>query len=311
MSKFALIGCGYWGMNILRTSKNLGQLDFVIDDDEKKLEQISQDYQVAKITFESALNSDEIKNFYISTPAETHFEIAKKLLLNYKNVFVEKPITLDIQEAEELIHIAEENKSILMVGHLLQYHPAIIKIKELINDKLLGKLKRVICKRASLGKVRSHEDVLWSFSPHDISLINYFCAGKVYNIQRNRVKVFSDNYDRYAVDFMYGDTYVSLEADWGQIIKKQSLELYFEKGIFYFDDADPEKKIIFHNVDFNKSTLMEKVQTTKKHLDFDNSSSPLENELAHFKECVKSNSQPITDGFEGLACLKLLRVLSE
>ncbi|MHA1385525.1 MAG: Gfo/Idh/MocA family protein, partial [Candidatus Helarchaeota archaeon] len=171
--KIAIIGCGYWGKNLIRNFYELNSLHSICDVDENKLKLFKEQYPKLEICtdYRDLLNSPEIDSVVISTPATTHYFIARESLLMDKDVFVEKPIALNYKDGEELVALAREKNKILMVGHVLEYHPAIIKLKELIDHGELGKIKYIYSNRLNLGKFRTEENILWSFAPHDISII--------------------------------------------------------------------------------------------------------------------------------------------
>ena len=171
--KLGLIGGGYWGKNLIREFNNTGVLHTICDINVDALKNYNELYPNVETTtsWDDVLNNEEITAVCIALPAEMHYNFSKKSLLAGKDVYVEKPITLDIHEAEELVKIAKEQEKILMVGHLLHYHPAIVKIKSMINEGKIGRVKNIVANRLSLGIFRKHENVLWSFDPHDISVI--------------------------------------------------------------------------------------------------------------------------------------------
>ena len=175
--KIALIGSGYWGKNIQRDLYNLNSLDTVCDLNDNVLNTIKQKYPSVNITkdWNSVLSNKEITAVMIALPAELHYKFAREALENNKDVFVEKPLSLNVNEAEELVKIAEEKEKILMVGHVLRYHPCVKKIEEMVKRGEIGKLYYIHCSRKNLGKIRQKENVLWSFAPHDISLILSLC----------------------------------------------------------------------------------------------------------------------------------------
>ena len=148
MLKVGLIGCGQWGKNLIREFNNLKVLNSICDLNENLLEDYKKKYPNIKTTndWNTVLNDDTINCVCISLPSELHYSFAKKSLLSGKDVFVEKPITLNINEAEELIEIAKKHNKILMVGHILHYNPAVEKIKEIINEGKIGKIKNIISK---------------------------------------------------------------------------------------------------------------------------------------------------------------------
>src|SRR4030095_9299656 len=176
--KIAVIGCGKWGLNHVRTAFKIfgNNLKYCCDNlpgNEKKVKEISDEIIFSK-DYCDIIRDPEVKAVIVSTPAETHFEITKERLLAGKNVLVVKPITLNSDQAKILDEISREKKLVLMVGHLLLFHPAILKIKEFLNDGKLGRLQYIYSNRLNLGTIRAEENILWSFAPHDISVIQFF-----------------------------------------------------------------------------------------------------------------------------------------
>ena len=169
----AVIGCGYWGKNLVRNFYELGVLHSMCDVDEEQLASLKQKYPEAAICYDyrQELKNPEIRAVAVATPAVTHFQIAKESLLANKDVFVEKPLALTYSEGAKLISLAKERNRILMVGHILEYHPAIIKLKEIVDKGELGNVKYIYSNRLNLGKFRTEENILWSFAPHDISVV--------------------------------------------------------------------------------------------------------------------------------------------
>ena len=175
--KLGLIGGGYWGKNLIREFNNCKVLHTICDINEEAIKKYNSLYPHIKTTnnWDHVLNDSSITAVCISLPAHLHYLFTKKSLLAGKDVYVEKPITLDIKEGEELVKIAKGKKKILMVGHLLHYHPCIQKIKEIISEDKIGKVKNIVANRLNLGIFRVQENVLWSFAPHDISVILSLC----------------------------------------------------------------------------------------------------------------------------------------
>ena len=168
-----VVGCGYWGKNLVRNFHQLGRLRVICDVDRVSLQQLQQQYEGLEIceSYDEMLRRTDIEGVVIAAPAAQHYELAKKALDAGKDVFVEKPLALDVAHAEELTHLARQNGRILMVGHLLQYHPAVQKLKSLIQEGALGKVQYIYSSRLNFGKLRTEENILWSFAPHDISAI--------------------------------------------------------------------------------------------------------------------------------------------
>src|ERR1700704_3355877 len=168
----AVIGCGYWGKNLVRNFGKLGALAVCCDATPQGRA------TAAELAPQSLIVSDlkaalaaEIAGVVIATPAETHYEVARSALEAGKDVFVEKPLSLTYEQGAELVRLADEQGRILMVGHVLEYHPAIVRLRELINAGELGEVCYISSNRLNLGKVRREENILWSFAPHDIAII--------------------------------------------------------------------------------------------------------------------------------------------
>ena len=173
LPSIALLGCGYWGKNLVRNFHALGVLKLICDKHETLLDQFKTHYPELEtcLSFTDSLSRDDIDSLVIATPAETHYVLAREALLAGKHVFVEKPLVLLEEQAEELIEIARQQHRVLMVGHLLQYHPVFRKLKVMAANGELGRINYVYSHRLNLGKIRREENSLWSFAPHDISMI--------------------------------------------------------------------------------------------------------------------------------------------
>jgi UDP-2-acetamido-3-amino-2,3-dideoxy-glucuronate N-acetyltransferase len=171
--RIGVVGAGYWGSNLVRVFRELGALTVICENDPAKLDGICRDYPDVRLeqSFDSLLEMPSPEAIVIATPAETHYRMTRKALLAGKDVFVEKPLSLKPTEGQDLVQIANEQDRLLMVGHVLLYHPAIVKLKELIDSGELGRIQYIYCNRLNLGKIRREENILWSFAPHDISVI--------------------------------------------------------------------------------------------------------------------------------------------
>src|SRR5437870_1600764 len=170
--KVAVVGSGYWGKNLVRNFHELGALAVVVDVREESLREARARYAVKTTqSFDSVLNDPSVHAVVIAAPAAQHHELVKKSLLSGKDVFVEKPLALRSSEGAELVELAKKHDRILMVGHILEYHPAIVELKRLIHTGELGRIQYIYSSRLNLGKLRTEENILWSFAPHDISVM--------------------------------------------------------------------------------------------------------------------------------------------
>ncbi|MBV6478506.1 MAG: scyllo-inositol 2-dehydrogenase (NAD(+)) [Ignavibacteria bacterium] len=307
----AVVGCGKWGMNHVKTACKLfgDKLKYCIDsaDKEKAVKDISGSIIFSE-DISKVIEDADVKGVIVSTPAETHFEITKKLLNAGKHVLVEKPITLKSEEAVILNDLAISKRLILMVGHLLLYHPAVLKIKELLDEGRLGKLQYIYSNRLNLGTVRTEENILWSFAPHDISVIQFLtgdipekvnATGSVFltkNIQDTTLTVmkFKNN--------IHAHIYVS----WLHPFKEQRLVIIGDKSMIVFEDSLKDNKLKF----YPKGIEMVNGIPVKRDEDFINiefdSTSPLELEQKHFAECITQKKTPRSDGKNAIEVLETL-----
>lgn len=309
--KVAVIGAGGWGKNLVRNFAGLGALAVVCDPDSGACA------NAAKISpgvptcsgFSEVLNRPEIEAVAIATPAISHYQVAKAALLAGKDVFVEKPLALEVDEGKELVNLAAQEGRILMVGHILHYHRAVHKLKELIDSGKLGKIQYIYSNRLNIGKIRKEENILWSFAPHDISII-LLLLGEM----PEEVSAHGGNYlqskvaDTTLTTFSFasgarGHIYVS----WLHPFKEQMLVVVGERQMAVFDDISPNKKLVLyaHQIDWiDRYPVARKAEGEVVPLEM---SEPLKDECAHFLECVQSRQQPKTDGAEGLRVLQVLQ----
>jgi len=167
----AVVGCGYWGKNLVRNFAHLGALSAICDPDGIIAQDLSRKHGVPVREFEAVLEDPAVTAIAIATPAVQHANLARRALEAGKHVFVEKPLALSVEQAEQLCELAERRNLRLMVGHLLQYHPAFVRLRQMVNEGSLGRLQYLYSNRVNLGKIRREEDILWSFAPHDLSMI--------------------------------------------------------------------------------------------------------------------------------------------
>ena len=313
--QIGLIGAGAWGKNHLRNLYNLGALHSVLEtsEDISKLRQ----KEYPDVNFENELDSflkdDSLKAVVIAAPAELHYKLSKKCLLAGKDVLVEKPLALKVTEGEELVKIAKENNRILMVGHILQYHYAVIKLKEMIDKGELGQIRYIYSNRLNIGKLRTEENVLWSFAPHDISLIVMFMNGEgPKKVETHGGSYINNNiYDTTLTTFEFnngvkGHVFVS----WLHPFKEQKLVVVGSEKMVVFDDVSKEKLFVYpHKIKWEKGKIPVAEKSDFITIDL-KVNQPLEEELKHFIDCVETRNTPKTDGVEGLTVLKVLEEAS-
>lgn len=311
MKNIAVIGTGYWGKNLVRNFHSLDSLKTIVDVNPEAVKSFCDLYSGLKGTtsFVDVLSDKAIQGIAIATPAETHGNLIREALLAGKDVYVEKPLCLSEKEGADIVGLARRENRILMVGHLLWYHPVILKLKELIDHGKLGRIQYIYSNRLNLGKLRREENVLWSFAPHDVSVI-LGLTGEM-----------PDSISAQGGNFLHqqiADTTVTLLnfasgirahifVSWLHPFKEQKLVVVGEKQMAVFDDTAPwaEKLQIFpHSIDWNENVpIANKADAVCVAVPEDE---PLRAECSHFIKCIETRRQPRTDGREGLRVLKIL-----
>jgi UDP-2-acetamido-3-amino-2,3-dideoxy-glucuronate N-acetyltransferase len=295
----------------VRNYHQIGALELICDSNETIIEGFREQYPEVEIclAFNDILSNDQIDGVVISSPAETHFHLAREALLAGKHVYVEKPLALDHTEGKQLIELAEKQNNVLMVGHLLQYHPVFVKLKELAASGELGRINYIYSNRLNLGKIRREENILWSFAPHDISMI-LALAGE----EPEYVHATGGNYlhKRIAdvttthLEFSSG-LRAHIFVSWLHPYKEQRLVVVGDKKMAVFDDTQPwEDKLLLYPHRINwKNNIPVPDKAEPERLDIPQAE-PLRLECEAFLYCISNGKRPITDGHEGLRVLKVL-----
>lgn len=257
-------------------------------------------------TPEAALADHDVHGVMIATPAETHFELARDALLAGKDVFVEKPLTIDVNEARELVDIARHHDRVLMVGHLLEYHPAVIKLHKLIRAGELGKIRYVISNRLNLGKIRTEENALWSFAPHDIAVILRLVGGSPIEVVATGGSYVSPNIADVTITQMLFDNGVRshIFVSWLHPFKEQKLVVIGSRKMASFDDVSKSLVLYDQRVDWQEGQPVP-VRGEGTEVEFDDEL-PLDRQCRHFVECIRNRSRPLTDGINGTRVLQIL-----
>jgi len=311
----AVIGAGYWGKNLIRNFHELNALYAVCDSDPKTLAAFKEKYPDAKhfTDVASTLSDSNIKAVAIATPAATHFDLVTQALNANKDVFVEKPISLHYKQGEKLVSLAHKKNKILMVGHLLEYHPAVIKLKQMINKGELGKINYIYSNRLNLGKFRTEENILWSFAPHDISVILNLLGEMPEKVSAHGGNYLNQNITDVTVTNMEfpSGTKAHIFVSWLHPYKEQKLIIIGDKRMALFDDVNPDKKLLLfdHKVDWIDRMPVPHPEQAKPVLI--EKKEPLKTECRHFLNCIKTREIPKTNGEEGLRVLKLLETCQE
>lgn len=305
----AVVGVGYWGRNLVRNFDGLGALGALCDPEELVEANYRKQYPGVKFhrEFSAVLSDDSITAVALATPAVTHYQMARAALEAGKDVLVEKPLAIDVKHGEDLVRLADARGRILMVGHILRYHPAILKLQQLIREGALGKINYLYSNRLNIGKIRTEENILWSFAPHDISvmlsLLNEMptrvsCQGGAY-LNRDVSDVTLSHFD-----FASG-VQAHIFVSWLHPVKEQRLVVVGSEKMAVFDDTAEHKLILYaHKVEW-LNRMPTAVKANAEFVELEDRE-PLRAECRHFLDCIGSRTSPVSDGAEGLRVLRVL-----
>jgi UDP-2-acetamido-3-amino-2,3-dideoxy-glucuronate N-acetyltransferase len=311
MASIAHVGYGYWGRNLARNFSELGVLDTIVDPDPDAAAAAAAALGAKAAAFEDVLSDPHIDGISIASPAEMHFGHAMAALKAGKHVYVEKPLALDVAEAESLHETALRSGLTLMVGHLLQYHPVYVKLRAMVEEGEFGRLLYVYSNRMSLGKFRREENVLWSFAPHDISmLLGLFGSEPSHVSAQGTVSHTPGIADMVTLQMHFpGGGSGHIQVCWMHPFKEQRLVVIGEKAMAVFEDSEPDwnakLKLYRHEIDTSGPVPMP--QKADPELVAVPRSEPLRNECMHFCACIDQRQKPLTDGIEGLGVLRTLQ----
>ncbi|MFB0564261.1 MAG: Gfo/Idh/MocA family protein [Candidatus Aminicenantaceae bacterium] len=319
MVTLGVIGCGHWGPNHIRNFNSLpnSNVKSCADLDEKRLDQIRIMYPNINTTsdFMDILNDEEINAVVVSTPTNTHYKIAKSALEKGKDVLCEKPLTINIEESEELVEISNKLNRILMVGHVFLFNAGIQKLRELIKENELGKIYYVHCTRTNLGPIREDVNSVYDLASHEI----YIC-GYLLNSEPDKIIAKGEDFlqpgieDLAFISMSYpGKTLVNIHVSWLDPIKVRKITVVGDLRMAIWNDMDTLEPVRI----FNKGVTKEPYYTDYGEFhyltrDGDIHSpkirliEPLKNQAMHFIDCVENRKKPLSDGDNGLNVVKIL-----
>jgi predicted dehydrogenase len=319
MINIGQIGVGAWGQNLLRNFANLKEVNLKACCDKNKvaLEKVKLNYNnKIKVSddFSLLLKDPVLDAVVVATLPATHAYFAIKALSCGKHVFVEKPLALKIADAQEMIKVARKFKKILMVGHLLLYHPAVRKLKDYIKEGMLGEMRYIYSTRVNLGQVRAEENALWSLTSHDISVAMYLLEKNPAHAQAfGRSYLRKDIQDVVFVNLNFKDDVIAhIHASWLDPHKIRKFTIVGSKKMAIFDDMESTEKIRIYDKGFDwqkNSGSYETFLTLRQgdiHIPKIDMVEPLKLECQHFIDCITKAQRPFTDGENGLEVLKVL-----
>jgi len=309
-----VVGCGYWGKNLVRNFHELGSLTAVCDISRANRDTMAKSYGVKALEhFEEMLSLTDVQAVVIAAPAAQHSALAKKALLAGKDVFVEKPLALKVEDGEELVELARHRGRILMVGHLLHYHPALTEMHRMLHTGEFGKIEYISSTRLNLGKLRTEEDILWSFAPHDIAAILHLLDEMPLQVSSQGASYLNHPISDVTLSVLSFASGVKAHifVSWIHPYKEQRLVIVGDRQMAVFDDTEPQRKLVLypHRIDWvDRRPVVRKAEGTVVEID---RTEPLQLECRHFLECVRDRKTPKTDGENGLRVLRILQACGE
>jgi UDP-2-acetamido-3-amino-2,3-dideoxy-glucuronate N-acetyltransferase len=305
LEKIAVIGCGNWGKNLVRNFYNLGFLYKVCDLNTERLQALQKQYRNVSFTnrFEDVFQDPKVDGIVIATPSFTHYELAKQALMHDKHVYVEKPVATSSEQTLELFALARQRERVLMVGHLLLYHPAINRLRQLIQEGYLGQIKNISSDRLNTNQFRPDKSVIWDLAPHDVSMLSYLLDQEPEDIvsvvgYQNREDGLVDDAH---IDMIFpNDVAGHIHISWVHPIKQVKLVVRGTLRTAMIDDTLGENKLHI----FNKGDLNQPSEEFPEYLDIE----PLKLECQHFINCIKYGYEPKTDGMNGYSVVRVLEM---
>ena len=307
----ALIGCGSWGKNIARNLHQIGALACIYDSDQNLSKKLNQDFKLHDYTINDIFKNENIQALVIASSAKTHRDIAEEALKNNKDVLIEKPFCLSLNDAITLSKLAVKKNKVLMAGHLLNYHNAFIKMQDLIREGKIGETKNIRAQRLALGAIRSHESVIYDLAVHDVSMILALMQELPVGISAHSIH-HNSNIGPDAISiklsFKKGTTAL-INCDWMCPYKEHKFSVIGSEGSLVFDDTkDWSKKLQYNPSTINSDNSINILPVEKIIL---KENEPLRNELEEFISCIQSRKKPLTDHLEAVNVQNVMQIIEE
>jgi UDP-2-acetamido-3-amino-2,3-dideoxy-glucuronate N-acetyltransferase len=309
--KIALIGCGNWGKNIARNLSQMNALSCVYDPNSYIAKQVSNHLKLPNYSLKEIFSDNNINAVVIASSAETHINIAKQALLNNKDVFIEKPFCLSLSDAKSISNLVLGKNKILMVGHLLNYHNAFTKMKDLIASGKIGSIKNIRAHRLALGAIRPNESVVYDLAAHDISMILSITKNLPTNLQVQSIHHNSNlGPDAISVILSFNEGVTALiNCDWMCPYKEHRFSVIGTNGSLIFDDTNEWcNKLIFNPSIINKDNSIDFYPVENVYVD---KNEPLKNELQEFINCIQTRQNPLTDHKEALKVQTVMEMIDK
>lgn len=318
MKKIALVGYGYWGPNVAKNIYKNKNWDFKYICD-KKIDrlQLARSLYANAVTYtqeyDDIINDKEIECVALAVETSAHYELAKRALEAGKDIYVEKPFTDDVKKAIELKQLAEERGLIIHVDHIMVYHPAIRKIKEILQTGEVGDIIWIDCSRLNLGQVKNDVNSMWDLTVHDLAIVDYLTDGAhVQKVKAMGTKMYSEKHSITQLEVQYDGFFSSMRASWISPIKERKLIVAGTKKMIVYDDVEVVNKLIVYDKGFDVQTNEEYAQYVVKARSGDawipqlNIEDALYNSLEHFRKCVENRKQSMTNADAAIRVIDIL-----
>jgi predicted dehydrogenase len=320
--RIGVVGLGYWGPNLARNFDRLAdvELAYCCDLDADNLAKARSLYPHATVTddLDELLADDALDAVVVATSVPTHYPLGRRVLEAGKHAFIEKPIALKAADAEDLLALADAQRVKLMVGHLLEYHPGVRKVKELVDTGALGRVFYVYSNRLNLGKVRQDENALWSLGPHDISVINYVTGEEPEEVSARGECYLQDDVEDVVFGYIrYPSGMVGhLHVSWLDPHKSRKITVVGSNKMVVFDDMESDRKVTVY--DKGATTTRTKFETYGEfvtlhfgdiHIPKISNEEPLRVECRHFVDSIRDDTQPLSDGRDALNVVRVLEAM--
>ena len=309
--KIALIGCGNWGKNIARNLSQMNALSCVYDPHSNIAKELTNDLKLPNYSLNEIFSNKNINAVVVASSAVTHMDIAKKALLNNKDVLIEKPFCLSLSDAKNISNLALQKNKVLMVGHLLNYHNAFKKMKDLINKGKIGSITNIRAQRLALGTIRKSESVVYDLAAHDISMVLSITNNLPNDLQVQSIHHNSNlGPDAISLKLSFNNGITALiNCDWMCPYKEHRFSVIGTNGSLIFDDTrDWSNKLIFNPSIINKDNSIDFYPLEKVYVD---ENEPLKNELQEFLNSIQTRKNPLTDHKEALKVQTVLEMIDK
>lgn len=329
MVNVAMVGLGYWGPNLIRNLVSLENVRIaaLCDLDIRRVEDLRRRFcpDASEVSdYRLLRDNQDVDAVVIATPIRTHYELGSFLLASGKHVFIEKPLARTEVECRKLIELAESHNRVLMVGHVFEYNVAVQRIKQYIESGELGKLFYVYSQRVNLGRIQHDVNALWSFAPHDVSILNYWFGQEPVRVSARGFSYLSSTIEDVVfmtLEYQNG-VGAHLHLGWLDPRKVRLMTIVGSKKMLVYDDVSLDAKIQLYDKGVaNLDDFLESPETFAEFqfniragdlviptLQF---SEPLQSECRHFIDCIQHGSKPLTDGWDGLRVVKVLEAAEQ